>query len=79
MGVRISRHAVLLFVSLIYLVPPYLIIVNSFKTTDQFLPGPLDLPLGNLTMDNYAGALMILFIALQRYVIGGLTHGAVRG
>jgi raffinose/stachyose/melibiose transport system permease protein len=57
MGARISRHGVLLLVSLVYLVPLYLIVVNSLKTTDQFLLGPMDLPIGNLTLDNYAGAL----------------------
>ncbi len=54
---RIARHAVLVLVSLVYLVPLYLVVVNSLKTTDQYFLGPLDLPLGNLTLNNYVGAL----------------------
>jgi raffinose/stachyose/melibiose transport system permease protein len=54
---RIARHVVLVVISLFYLVPVYLVVVNSFKTTDQYLLGPLDLPLGDLTLGNYVGAL----------------------
>lgn len=57
MMARGSRHAVLILASLIYLVPLYLVVVNSLKTTDQFLLGPMDLPIGGLTLDNYIGAL----------------------
>ena len=57
MKARVSRHGALLFISLFYAFPAFVVIVNSLKTTSQYLLGPLDVPLGNLTLDNYAKAI----------------------
>jgi raffinose/stachyose/melibiose transport system permease protein len=57
MASRVSRHVVLIFICMFYLVPLYLVTVNSLKTSRQFLLGPMDLPLGSLTLANYEKAL----------------------
>lgn len=48
----IARHAFLLPVSALFLVPFYIAIVNVFKTREDIFANPLGIPIARLTMDN---------------------------
>ncbi|GGJ02300.1 carbohydrate ABC transporter permease [Paenibacillus hunanensis] len=52
----VSLKTIVLYVLLLVFLTPFLIIImNSFKTTEQFVDNPLSLPQG-LTLDNYTSA-----------------------
>lgn len=48
----IARHAFLLPVSALFLVPIYIAIVNVFKTREDIFANPIGIPVARLTLDN---------------------------
>jgi raffinose/stachyose/melibiose transport system permease protein len=51
----VVKYAVIIALLAVFLVPFYLMIINSFKTTQQFVDSPFALP-GSITLKNYIAA-----------------------
>ena len=48
----VLRHAFLIVMSGLFLVPIYIAVVNVFKTREDIFANPLSIPLSRLTFDN---------------------------
>lgn len=57
MKASLARYTVLLIVAAVFLVPTYMVVVNSLKSKADILASPLGLPIDRLSVDNYAGVL----------------------
>jgi raffinose/stachyose/melibiose transport system permease protein len=53
----IGRQAALLPIAAMFIVPTYMVLVNSFKTKVDILRAPLDIPFDRLTTANFAAVL----------------------
>jgi ABC-type Fe3+ transport system permease subunit len=51
-----GRHASLMLLGLWFLVPLYLVVVNSFKAQSDVLLNPLSAPVGKFTLESYRAA-----------------------
>lgn len=56
MRAAISRQALLAIASVLFIVPAYIIVVNSFKTKNDIIINPVNIPFEKLTLDNYIDA-----------------------
>lgn len=79
---EVARHAFLIVMSVIFLIPFYVAIINVFKTRLDIVRAPLSIPWGRLTLDNivrnlFAPHFNILIGYGTSLVISGLTVGAV--
>ncbi|MGA2974959.1 MAG: carbohydrate ABC transporter permease [Spirochaetia bacterium] len=79
---EIARHAFLIIMSVIFLIPFYVAIINVFKTRLDIVRAPLSIPWARLTLDNivrnlFAPHFNILIGYGTSLVISGLTVGAV--
>jgi len=48
----LSRNILLFIVACIYIIPFFIAVVNTFKTEKDIFESPLNIPLGDLTLDN---------------------------
>lgn len=73
------RHALLLPLCLVLLVPFYIAIVNAFKNNRDIIADPLGLPLSRLTLDNFKDvAITPTFNIFQAYLTTGIiTVGSI--
>lgn len=53
----IARHTVLLIVAALFIVPTYMVVVNSFKKNVDIVRSPLDIPIDRLTLGNFVAVL----------------------
>jgi raffinose/stachyose/melibiose transport system permease protein len=79
---QVARHAFLLFMSAVFIIPFYVAIVNVFKTRLDILRAPLSIPWGRLTLENiqrnlFAPHFNILIGYGTSAVIAALTVGVV--
>jgi len=53
----IARYTVLLSVAALFIVPTYMVVVNSFKKNVDIVRSPLDIPIDRLTLGNFVAVL----------------------
>jgi len=55
--VKVIRYVLIYFLLILFMMPFYLMVINSFKTTQQFVSNPFSLPaLNKVGFDNYISA-----------------------